>query len=194
MHLRRIVTPRVALLLSFNLWAGSWIQAAERPIAFVDVTVVSMKQEQVVPGQTVMVLGSRIAKAGPNSSIKLPADAIKIDGRGDFLMPGLADMHVHLIRSLDAVRSQASSSALPAAHTIPPLSASDDYERENHALGLLYVSNGITSVRNMWGDPAIDSYAREIELGQALGPHVYSTGPITDGSPYVWQGSRVVGN
>src|SRR5215472_3179081 len=102
-------------------------------------------------------------------------------------------MHVHLIRSLEAVKSQASSSARPAFHTIPPLSASDDHERENHALGLLYVSNGITSVRNMWGDSAIDTFAKEVQSGQALGPHVYSTGPITDGSPYVWQGSRVVG-
>jgi len=101
-------------------------------------------------------------------------------------------MHVHLIRSLDAVKSQATSSAPPASHTIPPLSASDDHERENRALGLLFVSNGITSVRNMWRDSAIDTFAGEVESGQAPGPHVYSTGPITDGSPYVWQGSRVV--
>ena len=101
-------------------------------------------------------------------------------------------MHVHLIRSLEAVKAQISSSAPPASRTIPPLSASDDHERENRALGLLFIANGITSVRNMWGDAAIDSFAKEVESGQLLGPRIYSTGPITDGSPYVWQGSRVV--
>jgi imidazolonepropionase-like amidohydrolase len=122
----------------------------------------------------------------------VPAGVLKIDGRGAFLMPGLADMHVHLIRSLDAVRAPLSPAAQPASHTIAPLSASDDHERENRALGLIFVANGITSVRNMWGDSAIDTFANEVEAGQVLGPHVYSTGPITDGSPYVWQGSRVV--
>jgi len=190
----RIFTLRSGLLLSLALCAGSWVQARQELIAFVNVTIVPMNQEHVLPGQTVMVEGKRIVQTGPSSSIKLPAGTQKIDGRGDFLMPGLADMHVHLIRSLDAVKSQASSSAQPAAHTIPPLSASDDHERENRALGLLFISNGITSVRNMWGDSAIDTFADEVESRQVLGPHVYSTGPITDGSPYVWQGSRVVGS
>jgi imidazolonepropionase-like amidohydrolase len=192
MFAQRIFTPLTALLLSLALCAGSPIQARQERIAFVNVTIVPMDQERVLPGQTVVVEGKRIAQIGSASSIKLPAGTLKIDGRGDFLMPGLADMHVHLIRSLDAVKSQASSSAQPASHTIPPLSASDDHERENRALGLLFVSNGITSVRNMWGDSAIDTFAEEVESGQAPGPHVYSTGPITDGSPYVWQGSRVV--
>jgi len=194
MGVGRIFTLRSGLLLSLALCAGSWVQARQELIAFVNVTIVPMNQEHVLPGQTVMVEGKRIVQTGPSSSIKLPAGTQKIDGRGDFLMPGLADMHVHLIRSLDAVKSQASSSAQPAAHTIPPLSASDDHERENRALGLLFISNGITSVRNMWGDSAIDTFADEVESRQVLGPHVYSTGPITDGSPYVWQGSRVVGS
>jgi imidazolonepropionase-like amidohydrolase len=192
MGVGRMFTPRTGVLLSLALCAGSWVQAQQEPIAFVNVTIVPMNQEHVLPGQTVVVEGKRIVRTGPTASIRLPADTLKIDGRGDFLMPGLADMHVHLIRSLDAVKSQTSSSARPASRTIPPLSASDDHERENRALGLLYVSNGITSVRNMWGDSAIDTFTDEVESQQVLGPHIYSTGPITDGSPYVWQGSRVV--
>ena len=192
MGVRGVFTARTALLLGIALCTGSWVQARQEPIAIVNVTIVPMNQEQLLPGQTVVVEGQRITRTGPASSIRLPAGTLKIDGRGNFLMPGLVDMHVHLIRSLDAVRSQTSSSAQPDARTIPPLSASDDHERENRALGLLFVSNGITSVRNMWGDSAIDSFAGEIDSRQVLGPHVYSTGPITDGSPYVWQGSRVV--
>jgi imidazolonepropionase-like amidohydrolase len=179
------------IVLSANLafWGASCVEARQQPIAFVNVTVVPMDKERVIAGQTVLVVGQRIAQMGPTTSVRPPAGALKIDGRGDFLMPGLADMHVHLIRSLDAIRSQKAPSD---SHAIPPLSASDDHERENRTLGLLFVSNGITAVRNMWGDSAIDTFAREVESRQVLGPHVYSTGPITDGSPSRWQGSRVV--
>src|SRR5215472_3250541 len=140
MYAQRTFAPLTALWLSLALGAASPIEARQERIAFVNVTIVPIDQERLLPGQTVVVEGRRIAQTGPASSIKLPAGTLKIDGRGAFLMPGLADMHVHLIRSLDAVKAQASSSAQPAAHTIPPLSASDDHERENRALGLLYVS------------------------------------------------------
>lgn len=173
-------------------WGTSCVEARQQPIAFVNVTVVPMNQENVLAGQTVIVVGQRIAQIGPTNSVRLPANALKIDAKGDFLMPGLADMHVHLIRSLDAIRSIKAPSVQQSSHAIPPLSASDDHERENRALGLLFVSNGITTVRNMWGDSAIDTFAAEVESRQVLGPHMYSTGPITDGSPSGWQGSRVV--
>ena len=50
-------------------------------------------------GQTVVVESGRIVQMGPSDSIRVPRRAMKIDGRGRFLMPGLADMHVHFIRS-----------------------------------------------------------------------------------------------
>ena len=192
MRARHQLTGCLALSAILAFWGASCAEAQQQPIAFVNVTVVPMDQDNVLPGQTVLVVGQRIVQIGPATSVKPPANALKIDGRGDFLMPGLADMHVHLIRSLDAVRSQKAASAQPSSHAIPPLSASDDHENENRALGLLFVSNGITVVRNMWGDSAIDTFATEVESRRVLGPHVYSTGPITDGSPSSWQGSRVV--
>ena len=189
---RHKFTRCTALSAIIAFWGASCVEAREQPIAFVNVTVVPMDQDTVLPGQTVLVVGQRIAQIGPATAVRPPADALKIDGRGDFLTPGLADMHVHLIRSLDAIRSQKPPSAQASSHAIPPLSASDDHERENRVLGLLFVSNGITVVRNMWGDSAIDTFAAEVESRRVLGPHVYSTGPITDGSPSSWQGSRVV--
>lgn len=71
-------------------------------------------------------------------------------------------------------------------------SASNDYAQENQALALLYVANGVTTVRNMWGHPAIDALAKEVDSGRVLGPHIYSVGPLADGNPPVWEGSRIV--
>ncbi|MGC2198501.1 MAG: amidohydrolase family protein [Terriglobales bacterium] len=46
--------------------------------------------------QTVIVKDGRITEIGPSQSVKLPADARRIDAKGKYLIPGLTDAHVHL--------------------------------------------------------------------------------------------------
>jgi imidazolonepropionase-like amidohydrolase len=167
---------KISSLLILTL--ATWLNAQERPVAFVDVTVVPMDKEQTLPHQTVVVVGGRITQVASAVSAKVPHGALKIDGRGKFLMPGLADMHVHFIR--------------PAAAGQFQPSASNDYAHENQALALLFVANGITTVRNMWGHPAVNDFAKEVDAGHILGPHTYSTGPVTDGNPSFWESARVV--
>jgi cytosine/adenosine deaminase-related metal-dependent hydrolase len=122
--------------------------AQEPPLAFVDVSLVSMDREQILSHQTVVVVGGRIAQVGPAASVKVPGDARRIDGRGKFLMPGRADMHVHFIRSPLPDKPQPRTSSGPRK-TTRPASASTENAQENRALGLLFVANGITTVRNM---------------------------------------------
>jgi imidazolonepropionase-like amidohydrolase len=63
--------------------------------AFVDVTVVPMDSERVLEHQTIVVRNGRIAAMGPVSRVIVPRGGLSIDGRGKYLMPGLADMHAH---------------------------------------------------------------------------------------------------
>jgi imidazolonepropionase-like amidohydrolase len=65
---------------------------------FIGVTVIPMGSPQVLHDQVVLVRGTRIAEVGPRKSTHIPAAARRIDGRGLFLIPGLADMHVHLMQ------------------------------------------------------------------------------------------------
>ncbi len=67
-----------------------------QPIAIVNVDVVPMDREQVIQSQTVVIRNGRIASIAPSSAGGPPADAIVIDGSGNYLMPGLIDMHVHI--------------------------------------------------------------------------------------------------
>jgi imidazolonepropionase-like amidohydrolase len=78
-------------------------RTAERTgdIAIVDVTVVPMSHDGVLPHQTVIVHGDRIALIAPSTSLTLSASTTTIDGTGKWLMPGLADMHVHTWRDDD---------------------------------------------------------------------------------------------
>lgn len=70
--------------------------APEPATAFLDVAVVPMERDGIVEHQTVVIRGDRIAQIGNVAEVVVPPDALRIDGHGKFLMPGLADMHVHL--------------------------------------------------------------------------------------------------
>jgi imidazolonepropionase-like amidohydrolase len=66
------------------------------PVAFVDVTVVPMTSDEVLPSHTVIVRDGRIAEIGPSASVTVPAGIKTISASGQHLVPGLVDFHVHL--------------------------------------------------------------------------------------------------
>lgn len=66
--------------------------------AFVDVNVVTMETDEILRHQTVVVTNQRIVALGPVDDVAVPATALRIDGADRYLLPGLADMHVHLKR------------------------------------------------------------------------------------------------
>lgn len=64
--------------------------------AFVGVDVIPMDSGIVLVDRTVLVRNRRIELVDLRSEVAVPDGAKQIDGSGLFLMPGLADMHVHL--------------------------------------------------------------------------------------------------
>ncbi len=128
--------------------------------AFVGVTVVPMDTERLVPGQTVIIQDGRITELGPTESTPVPPGARRIDGRGKYLMPGLADMHVHLY-----------------------FMAEGDLR--------VFLANGVTFVRGMWGSPRDVQWRERIARGELLGPTLVTAGPLIDGSPPIWNDSLV---
>ena len=57
---------------------------------------------------------------------------------------------------------------------------------------LLFVANGVTTVRNMFGSPMHLSWREDIAQGERVGPTFLTGGPIVDGDPPVWPNSTVV--
>jgi imidazolonepropionase-like amidohydrolase len=107
---------------------------------------------------TVVVRGNRIASAGAADSIVTPADAAVIDGRGKYLIPGLWDMHVH--------------AAWP--DMADPLAE-------------LFVANGVTGVREMWGDPGIiKDWKAHVAERDGWYPRIVAAGNLVDGPEPVW--------
>ena len=84
-------------VMGFVLAAAAQSQNPSRPaVAFERVAVVVADSGTIRLEQTVLVQGDRIVAVGPASSIAIPAGAIRIDGQGRYLLPGLVDLHVHV--------------------------------------------------------------------------------------------------
>ena len=166
---------RIALL--FFLSSSLSFAQESLTTVFSHVNVIPMDREIVLRDHTVIVKDGKIVALGPTRSVKVPKGSQRIDGSNQYLMPGLADMHVHFIR--------------PATAEKMPSSA-ETYAEENPRLALLFVASGVTTVRNMWGHPAIRALNDEIQKGRLIGPTIYSVGPITDGDPPTFAGMRIV--
>lgn len=65
-------------------------------LAIVNANLFDSQTGKSVPGSTVVIEGNRIKAVGKDGQVTIPAGAERIDARGRALLPGLADMHVHL--------------------------------------------------------------------------------------------------
>jgi imidazolonepropionase-like amidohydrolase len=148
---------RLAAVLAFAPLA---LSAQQSPAtAFVDVTVVPIDRDRVIERQTVVVTGDRITALGPTSSVRIPAGATRIDGRGKFLMPGLAEMHAHVVGGNNP-----------------------NHETINRDIMFLYVANGITAIRAMLGAPNQIPLREQLRRGEILGPTMYVSAPSLNGN------------
>src|SRR5438552_13972073 len=70
----------------------------DRPLAIRHVNVVPMESERVLHDHTVVIEDGRIQAIGPTAEFgDAPAETVNyLDARGKYLLPGLADMHIHL--------------------------------------------------------------------------------------------------
>lgn len=87
------------LFLGLMLLSGAVVASpakAGRPIAFRHANVLPMDDDRVLRDQTVVVEGGRITAMGPSATTPAPRGAQIVDAKGRYLMPGLADMHVHV--------------------------------------------------------------------------------------------------
>ena len=146
------------LLLLIILLAASCTCSAKDPVtAFVNVSLVPMTSDIVIPDQTVLIRGERIEEVGPSATVRVPRKATILDGTGVWLMPGLADMHMHTQYDW-----------IGPAWPVMPLK--------------LYLANGVTTIRcfgPLGGPPEyVLKWRDEVREGKQPGPAIYTSGPI----------------
>ena len=92
--LRPLRALALGFLLLGTLATATTVNAAEAPRALWFHQVRVFDGKSVLPLADVLVLDGRIAAFGPE--VKAPGDAVKIDGHGKTLLPGLIDSHTHI--------------------------------------------------------------------------------------------------
>jgi imidazolonepropionase-like amidohydrolase len=95
-NLVRRIFPLLMAIFCSSLVLAQQIPAGEqRALVFTHVTVIDATGAAAKPDMTVVISGDRIMMVGKTGRVRLPEDAVTVDARGKFLIPGLWDMHVH---------------------------------------------------------------------------------------------------
>ena len=156
------------LLSVLILVAAIAASVSAQTVAFTNVSVIPMDRERVLANQTVVIRNGLIAEIGDGKKVKLPKDAVRIDGAGKYLIPGLVDMHTHL------------------------LSDSDEYPDSigPHELRVM-VANGVTTVRFMIGTPELLTLRSRSAKSEIEAPTIFVASPHLTGKE---QGNNFVVN
>ena len=75
--------------------------AVDGDVAFVGVNVVDVEGGAIVPQQTVVIAGDRIASISPSADTSLADTVMVVNASGQFLAPGIMDMHTHPVTNDD---------------------------------------------------------------------------------------------
>jgi len=88
-------------LLPLEVFGRQEASSRETALVFTHVTVIDATGAPANPDMTVVIKGDRIAALGKTARLNVPENAHVVDATGKFLIPGLWDMHVHLLDEKD---------------------------------------------------------------------------------------------
>lgn len=157
-EVQRLLTLLAAVCLLLTAAAAcdqpepSVVEAVEPgAYTFVNVNVVPMYEEVIHENYTVVVEEGRIVASGPAEEVEIPDGAHQIDASGQYLMPGLSEMHGHI-----------------------PGPNRRQYAKD---VLFLYISNGVTLVRNMAGHPYHLELRDRVNNNEIVGPSIFAASP-----------------
>ncbi len=157
--INKLVLKKITFVLGVLLLSScgqSQEKVSATAILFSNVNVIDVRTGEIMKAFQVVIDSGKIIQvvAQLDNSEKY---ASHIDGTGKYLIPGLAEMHAH----------------------IPPPTTSP--ERIEETL-FLYLSNGITTIRGMLGDPAHLVLREQADKGDILSPRIFTSSPSLNGN------------
>lgn len=162
------------ILSIFLFIFSSLFASAQNKKALVGGTLIDGFGGEPLRNSVIIIEGKKIIKVGQVETVKIPADAEIISTEGMSVLPGLWDMHVHLMINGHADYEHWDKKYPPLFQSvIMPASAKQ----------LLHA--GITSARDL-GAPLEEIIAvrNSINEGKIEGPTLYVSGPFLQHKPY----------
>lgn len=163
-----ILRSRLAFILAIVLFT-SCDKKENYHLLLENTRIVDVESGTISELMLVGVTGDSIKTVLPMSRRNsVQADTV-INANGNYLMPGLWDMHVHF-------------------------RGGDTLIEENKAFLKMFLDHGVTTVRDAGGDmtPALLQWRSEIANNSLAGPDIFTSGPKLDGEEPAWPGSLEV--
>jgi imidazolonepropionase-like amidohydrolase len=168
---------RAALVAILVLVASAGVaqdSRAKPTLALVGGQVIDGYEGAPIRDGVVLIAGERIVAVGPKSEVPIPPGTPVVDTEGMSVLPGLMDMHVHLMILGHADYEHWDKTYISRFRDeIMPIAARQ------------LLMSGVTTVRDL-GAPLEDSIAvkRRIEKGEIPGPRLFVSGPFIQRAPY----------
>ena len=174
MHAIRVY-PWLILFLACLVFAPTFSQTQSRNVkALVGGTLIDGYGSTPLRNSVVIIEGERIKAVGQVGTLAIPPGAEVISTEGMSVMPGLWDMHVHLMINGHSDYAHWDKTYPPLMETvIMPASARQ------------LLMAGVTSARDLGGPLKASIAVRDrIRKGEIPGPTLYVSGPFIQHEPY----------
>jgi imidazolonepropionase-like amidohydrolase len=142
-----------------GLCSSCFTQSSSKPATLFiqDVAVIDGTGSAAQFHRTVVVSDRHIQGIYAAHGYRARKGSLIVSGRGKFLIPGLWDMHVHMVFG-------------------------DWFPRGKEITLPLFIANGVTGVRDMGGElDVLQQWRKEIAAGTLIGPRIVMSGPMLDG-------------
>ena len=152
----------------------SWAAEPRPTLALVGGQVIDGYEGPPIHDGVVLIAGDRIVAVGPRAEVTVPAGTTVVDTEGMSVLPGLMDMHVHLmILGHSDYEHWDKTYMARFRDEIMPIAAKQ------------LLMSGVTTVRDL-GAPLdeILHVKRRIEKGEIPGPRLFVSGPFIQKRPY----------
>jgi len=161
MKIMKSATAAICACLAFCVTAMAQEAKPKQSVLITNTRIFDGQNEKLADGMSVLVEGNKIAKIA--KSIPAPAGATVIDAKGKTLMPGLTDVHWHVMFNAVSIPTLVSAD-MSYLTLIGAKSAQEDLMR------------GFTTVRDVGGNPF--GIKKAIDQGIIPGPRIYPSGPM----------------
>jgi imidazolonepropionase-like amidohydrolase len=170
------IIPIICQIAFLSNLAQAQPDSGENKIALVGGTLIDGSGAPAIENSVLLIDGNRIAAVGQQGSLLIPQDYTVISTEGRTVMPGLWDMHVHLL--------YAGHSNFPYWHRTYTDQFTDTIMP---ATALQLLQSGVTSARDLGAPPeSIFRIKEQIDSNEIPGPTMYVAGPQLTPQPPDW--------